>query len=345
MALTKEKSGVIARLNSEGFTEGKNFIQRTDLCPVSPSIEISGVCNLRCLACPRSDTIHPFENGGFMSLSDYEKTVRKLLNEIPMLHVINLFIWSDPLLHPNLPEIIKMNADLGLGSFLSTNLNLQTEKLEKIIQANPPFMKVTCSGFGKKNYEFNQAGARWDVFYKNMHELSRLIKKYRAGTAVEVFFLITKENITEYKDVVKLSQDLGFRITAGLSMIFPKYAMDFLENIPLHSGAQKAKALMHRELEEMLAAAKTEHEKPCPSRIGFPNINWDLSVLVCCNFNQERLARNFFDVSINDIIKLKDNSPLCQKCISYSLHRYANVQSNIGYVKRLLEKTGLPSYI
>jgi MoaA/NifB/PqqE/SkfB family radical SAM enzyme len=281
-----------------------------------------------------------------MSLSDYERVVRRLLGEIPMLHVINLFIWSDPLLHPNLPEIIKMNSDLGLGSFLSTNLNVHTEKLERIIQSNPPFIKITCSGFGKKNYETNQAGAKWDLFYKNMLELSRLIKKYNASTAIEVFFLITKENVMEYKDTAKFAQDLGFRITAGLSMIFPKYAMDFIENIPLHSGALKAKALMHRELGEMLAAAKTEHEKPCPSRIGFPNINWDLSVLSCCNFNQERLAPNFFDTNIKELIKLKDNSALCQKCISYSLHRYGNVQANLGYVQRLLlEETGLPSYI
>jgi MoaA/NifB/PqqE/SkfB family radical SAM enzyme len=278
-----------------------------------------------------------------MNLPDYEKVVHKLLKEIPMLHVINLFIWSDPLLHPNLPEIIKMNSDFGLGSFISTNLNVQTEKLERIIQSNPPFIKITCSGFGNKNYEFNQAGAKWDIFYKNMLELSRLIKKYNTSTAVEVFFLITKENIMEYKDVAKLAQEQGFRITAGLSMIFPKYAMDFIENIPLHSGAEKAKALMHRELEDMLADAKNEHEKPCTSRIGFPNINWDLSVLTCCNFNQDRLAENFFDTNMKELIKLKDNSALCQKCISYSLHRYANVQTNLSYVQKLLlEKTGLP---
>ncbi|MDR2659170.1 MAG: hypothetical protein LBC27_04185 [Spirochaetaceae bacterium] len=316
------------------------------MCPISPSVEISGFCNLRCLACPRSDTLHPFETGGFMSLTDYEKVLNKLVKEIPMLHMMNLFIWSDPLLHPNLPDIIKMNSNLGLGSFLSTNLNIKTEKLDDIIKSDPPYLKITCSGFGSKNYEMNQAGAKWELFYKNILEVSRLIKKYKASTAVEIFFLITKENIMEYKDIVKLGQENGFRVSAGLSMLFPKYAMDFIENMPLHEGAQKAMSLMSRDLKEMLSAAEKEHDRLCANRIGFPNINWDLSVLNCCNFNQDKLADNFFDKSIKELIEMKDRSPLCKKCISYSLHRYSNVQSNITYVQDLLlETTGLPPYI
>jgi hypothetical protein len=153
-------------------------------------------------------------------------------------------------------------------------------------------------------------------------------------------------NIDEYKDIYMLARRLNFRLNSGLSMIFPKYAMDFLKNIPLHDGAQKSKDLMWINLEEMLSDAKREHDKPCPQRIGFPNINWDMSVLNCCNLMQDRLAPDFMNITFDELINLKDNSTVCRECISYSLHRYFDARKYIPYVNDLiLEKCGLPSYI
>jgi MoaA/NifB/PqqE/SkfB family radical SAM enzyme len=346
VALSKEINKVTARLTDEGFTEGYDFIRKNDLCPVTPSIEISGICNLRCLACPRSDTLHPFENGGFISVADYEKVVKKLLQEIPMLHIIALFIWGDPLLHPKLPELLKINSDLGIGSDISTNLNIKTEKLEEIIKANPTYLRMSCSGFGSKNYEISHAGAKWDTFYKNCFEVSRLIKKYNSNIGVEIYFHVNKTNAYEYKDIVNMAKQLGFRVSACLSMCFPQYAMNFVENIPLPESAKRAKELMLISMEDMLEAAKSESEKSCPQKNGFPNINWDLSVLTCCNFNQDRLADNFLDTNINELIKLKNSSEFCKKCISYSIHRYFCIQKYNRYIQDLLlEKCNLPAYI
>ncbi|MDR0409839.1 MAG: radical SAM protein [Spirochaetaceae bacterium] len=344
--MSKGISEVTRRLTNEGFTEGKNFIRRTELSPVIPAIEISGVCNLRCIACPRSDTRHPFENGGFMSVEDYEKVLSKLLQELPMLHLVSLFIWGDPLLHPKLPEILKINSRLGVGSDISTNLNIKTEKLEEIMKANPTYLRLSCSGFGSKNYEVTHAGAKWDLFYKNCFEVSRLMKKYDLDTGVELYFHVNKANILEYKDIVNMARQLGFRTAAVLSMCFPQYAMNFAENIPLPESAQKAKDLMLVSMEEVLEAAKGENEKPCTATNGFPNINWDLSVLTCCNFNQDRIAANFFDIGTDELIKLKNSSEFCKKCISHSIHRYYGLRKYDNFVKDLLmEKCGLPAYI
>lgn len=265
---------------------------------------------------------------------------------MPMLHMIGLHIWGDPLLHPKLPEILKINSDLGLVSDISTNFNVKTDRLEEIVKANPMHIRLSCSGFGSKHYEITHAGAKWELFYRNCVELSMLIKKYRVDTTVEIFFHINKMNIDEYKDIYHMAQRFGFRLNAGLSMIFPKYAMDFLKNIPLHDGAQKSKDLMWIRLEEMLSAAQKDHAKPCPQRIGFPNINWDGSVLNCCNLTQDRLANDFMDITLDELIKLKNNSALCKECISYSLHRYFDVRKYMPYVQDLLlEKCNLPYYI
>jgi hypothetical protein len=144
-------------------------------------------------------------------------------------------------------------------------------------------IRLSCSGFGSDHYEITHAGGKWDIFHKNCIELSRLIQEYNADTTIEIFFHINKMNIDEYKDVYIMAKRLNFRLNAGLSMIFPKYAMNFVKNIPLHEGTQKSKDLMWISLEEMLSDARKDNAKPCPQRIGFPNINWDMSVLNCCN--------------------------------------------------------------
>jgi MoaA/NifB/PqqE/SkfB family radical SAM enzyme len=347
IALGKDIDKVIERLTAEGLIEEQDFIKRTDLTFGRPSIEISGVCNLRCIACPRSDTLHPFENGGFISVEDYKKVLEKLLKEIPMLHIVSLYIWGDPFLHPKLPELLRINSELGVGTDLSTNLNIKTERLEEIVKANPTYIRLSCSGFGPKNYEITHAGAKWELFYKNCFELSRLLKKYNSTTGVELFFHVNKANACEYKDILDMGRQLDFRIVASLSCCFPQYALYYIENIPLPEPARKAMDLMIVNIDDMLAAAREEHEKPCSSRLGFPNINWDLSVLTCCNFNQDRLAGNFLDTGLDELIKLKNSSELCGRCIAHSLHRYYNYPKyNSQYIKEwLLKNYNLPFYV
>jgi MoaA/NifB/PqqE/SkfB family radical SAM enzyme len=235
---------------------------------------------------------------------------------------------------------------LGVGSDISTNLNIQTERLEEIIKANPTYIRLSCSGFGSKNYEVTHAGAKWDIFYKNCVELSRLLKKYNPNTGVELYFHVNKANILEYKDIADMARQLGFRAVACFSLLFPHYAMMFDKNIPLPEPAKKAKELMLISIEEVSANARAEHERLCPGRFGFPNINWDLSVLICCNFNQEKLADNFLEADIDKLIKLKNSSELCKECIDHSMHRYYNMPKYASYIRKLLlEKYDMPSYI
>lgn len=54
-----------------------------------------------------------------------------------------------------------------------------------------------------------------------------------------------------------------------------------------------------------------------------PVINWDRKVLVCCNMLPDAvLAPDFLDISLDQIIELRAESPYCEKCQKYALHRY-----------------------
>jgi MoaA/NifB/PqqE/SkfB family radical SAM enzyme len=99
-----------------------------------------------------------------MNAEIYKQVLKKLLMEIPFLSSIELFIWGEPLLNPQLPKILKINNEFGVDSSLSTNLNY-VKHLEDAVEAGFSNMLIACSGYGKNNYEITHAGGDWDVFY------------------------------------------------------------------------------------------------------------------------------------------------------------------------------------
>lgn len=334
-SVDKKNKEIFALCQNAGLTKGKDFINIQELSPFYPTVEISGVCNLRCISCPRGDTTHPPEKGGFMTATNYSKIINKLIKEIPFLYLVDLYIWGEPLLNPELPEIIKINKNLGIASGISSNLNAG-KHLEDVIKASPAQIRVSVSGYGEKYYEITHKGGRWAILYKNLLLLSEYIKKYQSNTIVEVYFHANKNNLSDYKNINELCTTLGYRINPSISMIFPDYAMDYIEGKELCEEAKKAKDLMLVSIDEMIDDAKNERNKSCLLKRIIPVINWDMSVMPCCNYSYYKLADNYLEISLEDIINLRNIHSLCIKCQKYSLHRYFNPEYYSDYLNKLL---------
>jgi MoaA/NifB/PqqE/SkfB family radical SAM enzyme len=307
-----------------------------ELAPFSPSVEISGVCNLRCIACPRGDQVNRLETGGFMSFADYQRAIQKLLKEIPWLFTIDLYVWSDPLVHPEIAKIIAYNNSLKLGSGISTNLNFG-KYLEDVIKAEPAYIRVSASGFGETNYEQTHTGGSWKTLYENLLAAKAYIKKHNSKTIITVLYHANKLNTGEFKDMYAFCRRNGFRLDPLLSMIFPNYAMDYIEKKPLWDGARKAKEIMLVELDEVLEHCGRERQKTCLLMRAIPTINWDMSVLNCCSYPYDRIAPNYLDITLDEIVKLRNESAFCQKCVQYALHRYWDHSDYAAYLRPILE--------
>lgn len=333
----KKNKEIFALCENAGLTKGKDFIDIQKLSPYYPAVDISGVCNLGCISCPRGNSAQPSQKGGFMTAANYSKIVNKLMKEIPFLYSIDLYVWGEPLLNPELPEIIKINNRLEVASGFSSNLNA-SKYLEDVIKASPQFIRVAVSGYGEKNYEITHKGGRWANLYKNLLKLSEYINKYQTKTVVEVYFHAYKNNLSEYKNINELCATLGYRINSTIAMIFHDYAMDYIEGKELCEEAKKAKDLMLVSIDEMINNAKNERNKACFLNRVIPVINWDMSVIPCCNYfyHNYKLADNYLEISLEDVINLRNTHPLCIKCHKYSLHRYFNPAYYFDYVSKLL---------
>jgi MoaA/NifB/PqqE/SkfB family radical SAM enzyme len=328
-------------LIDRGFVPKKDFISIRDIAPFSASIEVSGVCNLKCIACPRGGGGVDLPKGGFMTAENYKKVIGKMVEEIPFIRIVDLYTWGDPLLNPELPEIIKISNEAGVGCAISTNLNIG-KNIEEIVRANPQEIRVSVSGFGPEHYEVTHTGGKWETLYSNMIKLSECIKKHNQNTAVEVWYHVNKNNLSEYKAMHDFCAKLGFVLHKAISKLFPCYVMDYIEKKPLGEGAAKAKDMMVLGLDEMMDFFRTENKKTCSMIYAFPNINWDMSVLTCCNYPYDVLAPNYLETPMDKLIELRNGAALCHKCVDYSLHRYFTGPAFMDYVDKLIyEKNGI----
>ncbi len=115
-----------------GLERYRTYVTSVDLCDHQPTIEISGVCNLRCISC-NMGLSGANKRGGLMSAETYRRVLAKMSEEIPFLNSVYLYQWGEPLLNADLPEIVRITAEFGLTSEVSTNL-IDVRHLDRVIE-------------------------------------------------------------------------------------------------------------------------------------------------------------------------------------------------------------------
>jgi len=129
-----------------GKKRNSNYILTRDLNDIDPSVDVSGVCNLHCISCPRGN-MDKHRVPGLIKPQFYKQIIDKLLTELPFLGSIQLYTWGEPFLNRHLAEIIAITRDAGIMSAISSNLNV-TADYESVIRAKPDWLKVSVSGYG-----------------------------------------------------------------------------------------------------------------------------------------------------------------------------------------------------
>ncbi|MBI5586336.1 MAG: radical SAM protein [Deltaproteobacteria bacterium] len=130
---------------------GTAYRGRRTILPYFPSrlwVEATSHCNLRCPLCPNRD-LAP-EQRGFMSFDLFKKVVDQAAGKV---HDLYLFHRGEPLLHPQLPEMIAYARERGIPARLHTNATLLTSAVAaRLLEAGPALVSFSFDSVDEETY-------------------------------------------------------------------------------------------------------------------------------------------------------------------------------------------------
>ena len=110
-------------------------------------LEITNICNLDCLFCPKTD--RPKRK---LSIEEFDALTEKMRGKVRFLY---FHLMGEPFLHPNLPQFITMARNKGFIPVLTTNGTLLA-RAQGVIEAAPHKVQISLhshEGNGKENPE------------------------------------------------------------------------------------------------------------------------------------------------------------------------------------------------
>jgi MoaA/NifB/PqqE/SkfB family radical SAM enzyme len=308
----------VEEFNKYNLIEGVHYISSFDLVPICPNVDVSGICNLRCIGCPRGNMReHP--PAGFMAPETYVLVIDKLLRELPFLGQVQLYAWGEPLLNKHIYDIIAINKERTITSIISSNLNLPID-MDKLVKSAPEVFRVSCSGWGE-NYEITHTGAKWELFYNNLHKLCDLNNKYGSDIAIELFYHRYQHNPSDFDKVKELCDKLNIAFRPIVASLLPrenhiklrlKEEMTPEANKQLGLLTPSAMKLLDRDI-------TTDPDIICLESRSFA-INWNLNVRVCGAYYIAKVLDNFLEVPTKEIVHIIANSKICAYCAKVNVH-------------------------
>lgn len=285
-------------------------------------IDVIGACNLACPSCPVGNMPDTKRPRGAMSPELFEKIIRKIKRESPIVRHIALYSWTEPLLHPKIGRLIEIARKYGIGVKLSSNLN-NIKRLEEAIRAHVHALRISVSGFTQEHYGRTHRGGDIERVVANMRLLRQFIDKHRSPTRVDVLYHCYADNVdAEYRSMRALSRELDFAFNAVWAYFMPleKCLSYYREGFSGDDAELHAKLAVS--LDEAREISLRHPSADCKLRSEETAINCDGSVQLCCaTYDLEHtVAPSFLDVSQEELQKRKYEHPLCGECMEHGLH-------------------------
>lgn len=264
--------------------------------PIRIWVELTSLCNYRCIMCPNKDLSK--QDKGYMEMDLYKQIIDEAKNFV---FDINLAHRGESLLHPHIGEAIRYAKSKGLFTRLHTNGSLLTEELsQEIIAAGLDRLSFSFDGYTPETYEKIRVGGD---FKKTINNIIRFLEIKKASssakpeTAIEVinFDNISGKNLAQAK------------------VNFQKY----FHNLPLESLIAKE---MHNWAGEIEKEKPQGKYSPCPFPWNALIICWDGAVLPCTqDFFGQIVVGNVRNSRLEDIWNNKEMKRLRKRLASQTL--------------------------
>jgi radical SAM protein with 4Fe4S-binding SPASM domain len=179
--------------------------------PINMQVELTNYCNLKCPVCPT----------GLGSLQRKPQAIdpaifERLMNEVGhYLFTMSLWAWGEPLLHPELADILRIAQNRGINILLSTNgQNLNDDKVLKALMDYPPtYLIVALDGITDETNTLFRVGAKLEPALYGVRELSRMKReKGKEFPILHFRYIVMKHNEHELPELENFARRHQFDI-------------------------------------------------------------------------------------------------------------------------------------
>lgn len=301
-------------------------------------IDIVGACNLSCPSCPMGNS----ENLNFkkaMQIDMFKQIVEKARTE--GVKSIYLYNWTEPLVHPKIGEFIEIINAAGMGSGISTNLNL-AKNMEKALLAEPGYFRISLSGFYQETYKKGHVGGDIEVVKQNMIALHEIKQRLGLKTRVDVYYHRYLDNIEEEALMREFSERLGFKFTTGYSVMMPlEKTLAIIERDPsvTDTDYETLKRLALPPYDDIVNVAQQYPQQECLLKDDWLVIDCNGNTILCCTiFNQsEYQVGKYLDMPVAELMQRKNTQKncvdMCSRCAKKGMHIYS-MFPNQGVLER-----------
>lgn len=248
-----------------------------------------------------------------------ERIMDKAVRDYRVLGV-GLYNWTEPMIHPRLPELIRIVQTRGVPCSISTNLNLLRDA-DALLAAAPHVIYVSLSGLQPQTYAKWHRGGEIARVLEHLDQL--VAAKRRAGVATQITLIFHRyrDNLAEEAQVVALAERLGLGFMAQWAQWLP------LEKLLAWAGGGSAGTVLtgadRQTIDGLalppgpaLALARSVTGVECALRHDQIVLDCRGDLQLCCAvFDAARYGLgSFLDLAPRDIRRLKAGHPACVEC-------------------------------
>ena len=182
--------------------------------PRTIAIDPLARCNLSCPLCPTGRGHATSAGNGILSLWLY----CRILDQLPKLRTVILSGWGEPLLHPQIDEIVAMAARRGISVHAHSHLSLKKDDafFERLIDAGLAVLWVSLDGASEETYARYRVGGDFALAYANLERLAKLKRRHRSKTPRLVWkFIVHRHNAHEVEAARRIARELGVEFTTA----------------------------------------------------------------------------------------------------------------------------------
>lgn len=190
----------------------REYLQRNTTYPRSIFVEVTPLCNLRCVFCPcyiSGEEVTKDRKNTYLSLEDFKKIVEPIVGKF---NFQICFTYSgEPLLNKEIFKMVKYLKHNNIPVVIHSNAMLLTkERIKEMLDSGLDRYIVSFDGATKKTYEDIRRGGDFEVVINNLKDLinERLLRGL-AKPFVEMQMVLTSTNIKETKIFEDISNDIG----------------------------------------------------------------------------------------------------------------------------------------